>query len=170
MKKPDEAIDQILLIKGPTGAKLVTRADPNTVVVTAVDRNSSRLQPPKAWQDRLRACGDSSRQVRGCSGGTLSSGPSSPGCDTRSLLERLQFLTGFEAHSLSRGNGHFRARARIAPYPRLPRAHVEDSKSPKFDPVAFAQSLFHRIEYRFDGHLRFRFGDPGSIYNFVNDV
>jgi flavin reductase (DIM6/NTAB) family NADH-FMN oxidoreductase RutF len=85
-------------------------------------------------------------------------------------LERLQLLTGFKPHSLSRWNGNLRAGARIAPDTGLPRFYIKDAKAAQLDAVALLKSLLHRLENGFDCHLGFGFGDAGAVYNFIDDI
>ena len=86
------------------------------------------------------------------------------------LINRLQFLAGFEADGYARRNGNFGAGARIASDAGLARAHVEDAEAAQFNAVAGRERLLHALKDGFDGQLRFGLGDPGAVDHFIDDV
>jgi flavin reductase (DIM6/NTAB) family NADH-FMN oxidoreductase RutF len=85
-------------------------------------------------------------------------------------VERLQFFARLEANRFARGNGDFRARARVPADSRLPRFHVEYAESTKFDAITLLKSALHTFEHRFHGHFGLRLGNSGFVHNFVYDI
>ena len=82
----------------------------------------------------------------------------------------MQFLAGFEAHGLARGNAHFGARPGITADSGLAGFGVKDTETTKLDAVVLGQSLLHACEDGLDSHFRFGLGDARPIDDFINDV
>lgn len=86
------------------------------------------------------------------------------------LVQSLQFLAGFEANCFAGRDRHFGACSRIASDSGFARSNVEDAKSSKLDAVPLPQGFLHGFKDSFNRHLRFRFGDTGPVYDFIDDV
>jgi hypothetical protein len=81
------------------------------------------------------------------------------------ILQRLQFLAGFEAYRLAGRDADFLAGTRITSYAGFARAHIEHAEAAQFDSFAFAQSSFHGFENRLDGF----FGLGSAHSGFTHD-
>src|SRR5208283_5609706 len=86
------------------------------------------------------------------------------------LLDRLQFLAGFEADRLAGRDVDFRAGARVASDAGLARPHGEDAEAAQLNAVTVRQSLLHAFENGFDRHFGLGFGDAGLVDDFVDQV
>src|SRR5258707_11842993 len=90
--------------------------------------------------------------------------------ESATLLQRLQLLTGLEAHCFAWRYGDLRAGARIAANAGFARAHVEDPEAAQLDTLAAAQGALHAFENGLHRHLRLGFGDARFIDHFVDDI
>src|SRR5271166_4249218 len=86
------------------------------------------------------------------------------------LLDRLQFLAGFEADCLAGRNVDFRAGARVSPDAGLAWPHGEDAEAAQLDAIAVRQRSLHAVEHSFDRHFRFGFGNAGPGDDFVDQI
>ena len=91
-------------------------------------------------------------------------------CCRANLLQRLQLLPGFEPHRLPGRNGYLRTGARIPPDAGLAGRTLKTPKPRSSIRSPCARGFLHRLENSFDGHLGLGLGDPGPVYNLVDDV
>jgi hypothetical protein len=90
--------------------------------------------------------------------------------DTRAASESLQFLAGLESHGLAGRDADFLAGARIPSNAGFPGAHVKYAEAAQLDTLAFAQSVLHGPENRFDGLLRFGPAHAGLVNHCIHDI
>jgi hypothetical protein len=88
-------------------------------------------------------------------------------------LDRLQFLTWFEAHGFAGRNANFFACAGIAAYAGFAGLHIEDAEAAEFDALAAAHGIFQGFEDGFDCTFRVTtlnvgVGDHGVHYVQLN--
>jgi hypothetical protein len=84
--------------------------------------------------------------------------------------ERLQFLTGLEAHSLAGRDADFLAGAGISSNAGLTRADVEYAEAAQLDSLTLTQSALHGLEDGLDGLLRLGPGDASLVYHRIHYV
>jgi hypothetical protein len=82
----------------------------------------------------------------------------------------VQLFTGFEAHSLSRGDCDFGSGARIAPDTGFAGFDGEDAKASQLNAVTLAECFFHGLEDGIDGGFRLDAGKPCAFHNSLDEV
>jgi hypothetical protein len=82
----------------------------------------------------------------------------------------LKFLARLEADSFTGRNRNLGASAWVSSDTGLPRPDVEDAKASQFDAVTLTEGFLHGFKHRLNGHFRFGFRNPSTIYNLVNDI
>src|SRR5271163_1350077 len=82
----------------------------------------------------------------------------------------MELFARLEADGLARGDRNLSAGARIAPDPRLARAHIEDAESAQFNPVAGGQGFLQTVEDRVDRGFRLVARQAGPLDHIVDDV
>src|SRR5579871_1470795 len=92
------------------------------------------------------------------------------GHKNETLLQRLKFLAGLEAHCLARRDGDFSSSAGIPADSGLAWTNVEYPESAQLNPFTAAQRALHAFENCLDGHLRFRLGYARFVHHLIDDV
>jgi len=85
-------------------------------------------------------------------------------------LKRLQLFAGLEADGFSGLDIHLLAGARIAADAGFARLHVEHAEAAQLDAFAAAESVFQRLENRFDGLLGLAARNICALHNGVHDI
>jgi hypothetical protein len=85
-------------------------------------------------------------------------------------FDALEFFAGFEADGFAGGDADFFAGAWVAADAGLAWLDAEDAEAAEFDALSAAESLFERIENRFDGLLGFGAADESLGHNRIHDV
>ncbi len=85
-------------------------------------------------------------------------------------LQCLQFFTGLKTHCLPWRNGDLRTGTGVPANAGLSGPYVEDAKAAQFDSLSLRKGTLHTFEDSFHCHLGLRFGYPGAVHHFVDDV
>ena len=85
-------------------------------------------------------------------------------------IQQVKFLAWLEAYSLAWGDGDLGPGPWITADSRLARAHIEDPKPTKLNPVAGRESFLQAFEDRVHGRFRLVARQPGLGYYLVDDV
>jgi hypothetical protein len=85
-------------------------------------------------------------------------------------IQQVKLLAGLEAYSLAWSDGDLGSGPRITADSRFARAHIEDPKPTKLNPVAGRQSFLQAFEDRVDCRFRLIAWEPGLGNYLVDDV
>jgi hypothetical protein len=86
------------------------------------------------------------------------------------LLQGLQLFPRLETDRLAGRYCHLSTCSGISSDAGLPWPHVEDTEAAEFNPITFAQGLFHAFEDCLHSHFGFRLGYTSPADNLVDDV
>ena len=86
------------------------------------------------------------------------------------ISQRLQFLAGLKAHSLSGRDADFLSGARIAANAGFARPDIEHAESAQLDALAFAERVLHGLTDSLDGLLRLGPAHAGFVHHRINYV
>jgi hypothetical protein len=86
------------------------------------------------------------------------------------LVEDVKIFAGLEANCLAWCDGNFGAGARIAAYAGLARLDGEDTKSAKFNALAFDKALLHGLEDGVYGSLGLGPDEPGTFHDPLDQI
>jgi hypothetical protein len=86
------------------------------------------------------------------------------------MVQHVELLARFEAHSFAGSDADFGSGAGIAPDAGFARADIEDAKAPQFDALPLGKGPFECLENGVDSGLGFVALEAGALNHLVNDV